>query len=178
MAFIRKQPSKTSNPSPVSGQLSAPAVLQRAEQLGVPTQPLDVLKLAQSFGINVICIPMQDDVSGSLSSMPDGWVMKVNALHHPNRQRFTIAHELGHFFRHRGNQTEFTDYHFFRNAESNPMEIEANAFAGELLMPEASFKEMARTFNGSIEALANYFGVSSLAVRVRAKTLGMKGHGL
>ena len=23
--------------------------------------------------------------------------MTVNSLHHPNRQRFTIAHELGHF---------------------------------------------------------------------------------
>ncbi|MNV69463.1 hypothetical protein D3C71_1623750 [compost metagenome] len=119
-------------------------------------------------------------MSGELRRAPNGkdWVMKVNALHHPNRQRFTIAHELGHFSRHRGGQAEFVDQNFFRNGDSSPMESEANRFAGELLMPEEVFRKYVKLFDGSIEELGKHFKVSTLAVRVRAKMLGMKGHGL
>jgi Zn-dependent peptidase ImmA (M78 family) len=73
-----------------------------------------------------------------------GAIIVVNSLHHPNRQRFTLAHELGHFELH---MTEIgSEVHvykrflaFARNAKSSMgwdrKEIEANRFAGELLVP-------------------------------------------
>ena len=43
----------------------------------------------------------QDDLSGVLVSAADGSaIMGVNWNHHPNRRRFTIAHEIGHFVHH------------------------------------------------------------------------------
>lgn len=187
MAFIRKnvKPEKAELSSAgealkVDERFTVAQLLDLARQKGVETSPLDVQELLSILGIKLISAPMSDDVSGMLSLADNGrdWVVKVNALHHPNRQRFTIAHEIAHFSRHRFQQAEFKDLNFFRNGESNPLEIEANRFASELLMPEQLFRDKVRVFSGSIEAIAQYFKVSTLAVRVRAKILGMKGHGL
>jgi Zn-dependent peptidase ImmA (M78 family) len=185
MAFIRK------STKPQSGKIGAPALesgekftaaqmLELAKREGIETSPLDVYALVNALGIKLLCVPMDDEVSGSLSLSDNrkDWFIRVNALHHPNRQRFTVAHELGHFARHRSQQVKFEDQNFFRNGDSNAMEAEANRFAGELLMPESLFRDRVKLFGGSIEAIAKYFKVSTLAVRVQAKSLGMKGHGL
>jgi Zn-dependent peptidase ImmA (M78 family) len=187
MAFIRKnvkpklaEPAETGESLKADERFTTAQLLDLARQKGVEISPLDVQELLSVLGIKLISLPMSDDVSGMLSLADNGreWVVKVNALHHPNRQRFTIAHEIAHFSRHRFQQVEFKDLNFFRNGESNPMEVEANRFASELLMPEQAFRDKVRVFSGSIEAIAQYFKVSTLAVRVRAKILGMKGHGL
>ncbi|WP_339491492.1 ImmA/IrrE family metallo-endopeptidase [Pseudomonas rhizophila] len=187
MAFIRK------SAKPQVGKIGSPALeargedkltvaqmLELARREGIDTSPLDVHALVSALGIKFLCVPMDDEVSGSLSLSENGrnWLIRVNALHHPNRQRFTVAHELAHFARHRSQQLKFVDQNFFRNGDSNAMEAEANRFAGELLMPESLFRDRVKLFSGSIEAVAQYFKVSTLAVRVRAKSLGMKGHGL
>ncbi|MBI6910605.1 ImmA/IrrE family metallo-endopeptidase [Pseudomonas palleroniana] len=187
MAFIRKNvkpkllaSSDVSSESCAAETFTVAQLLDLAKRKGVETSPLDVQKLLSVLGVELLSVPMKDEVSGMLSRLDnrEGWVVRVNALHHPNRQRFTIAHEIGHYCRHRWQQSEFQDQNFFRNGDSNPMEAEANRFASELLMPEQMFKEKVRLFTGSIEAIAQYFKVSTLAVRVRAKNLGMKGHGL
>lgn len=181
MAFIRRNstPPK-SQPMTSSGQFSASQLLEKAKTLGVCILPLDIHSLTKALGIDLLAIPMDDNISGSLSAYPNkqGWLIKVNSLHHPNRQRFTIAHELGHYFKHRNEQNDFVDQNFFRNSESNRIETEANRFAGDLLMPEDEFRLAVKSLSGSIEAVAQKFMVSTLAVRVRAKALGMKGHGL
>lgn len=187
MAFIRKtvkpkmaEPAVTGDDLKADERFTVTQLLHLARQKGVETSPLDVQELLSVLGIKLISTPMSDDISGVLSLADNGkdWVVKVNALHHPNRQRFTIAHEIAHFSRHRFQQVEFKDLNFFRNGETNSMEVEANRFASELLMPEQAFRDKVRMFSGSIEAIAQYFKVSTLAVRVRAKILGMKGHGL
>ncbi|MEW5544449.1 ImmA/IrrE family metallo-endopeptidase [Pseudomonas soli] len=187
MAFIRKN-SKPKLPAPPEtggefgtvDKFTVAQLLDLAKRSGIESSPLDVQKLLSLLGIKLISAPMKDEVSGMLSLSENGkdWVVKVNALHHPNRQRFTIAHEIAHFSRHRSQQAKFEDMNFFRNGDSNPMEVEANRFASELLMPEQTFRDKVRVFSGSIEAIAQFFKVSTLAVRVRAKILGMKGHGL
>ena len=52
-------------------------------------------------------------------------------------------------------------------------EREANNFAAELLMPEILVTEQARVTRGNISALAERFGVSAPAMRVRVKRLGL-----
>ncbi|MNJ37346.1 hypothetical protein D3C77_321600 [compost metagenome] len=187
MAFIRKNIKSKLPEAPEAGsglgtaeKFTVAQLLDLAKRSGIESSPLDVQKLLSALGIKLISIPMKDDISGILSLSDNGkeWVVKVNALHHPNRQRFTIAHEIAHFSRHRSQQVKFEDLNFFRNGDSNPMEVEANRFASELLMPEQIFRDKVRVFSGSIEAIAQFFKVSTLAVRVRAKILGMKGHGL
>ena len=79
---------------------------------------------------------------------------------------------------HQNEENLFEDKVFFRGASTNSMECQANEFAGELLMPENEFFNQLRLGNNTIEGLAKYFGVSTLAVRVRAKNLSLTGHGL
>ena len=86
----------------------------------------------------------------------------------PLRDRFTIAHELGHYFLHSA-QGDIPIV-AFRNG-STRIEWEANWFAASLLMPKAEFRQAAR-LGLSVAALASRFGVSQEAARVRKEALG------
>ena len=101
-------------------------------------------------------------------------------LHHPNRQRFTIAHELGHHIMHREliDGTVHVDKGFtlwrgeLATQGTDRVEVQANAFASELLMPkqfisqiegiesldiddEVGMKALAKRFRVSVTALQN-----------------------
>jgi len=161
--------------------LSTPEDLLRlAESKGLDVHPINVTELAQELGVTIRFEHLEDDISGSLvkEKKTGVWVMTVNSLHHPHRQRFTIAHELAHRVCHAANSDSFEDKTFFRNGDSNWMEIEANQFAAALLMPERTFVDYIDNVSSKVEDLARYFQVSSMAVRVRAKVLGYEGHNL
>lgn len=142
--------------------------------------PLDVNNVATLFNVDIQYIDMDDNLSGILTQNEETnkWIIQVNSNHHPNRQRYTIAHELGHFCLHRHLFKVFKDQIFFRGTESNPMEWQANEFASAILMPENEFREFVKKGVTDIETLASKFKVSTLALRIRAKNLGMTGHGL
>jgi Zn-dependent peptidase ImmA (M78 family) len=74
--------------------------------------------------------------------------------------------------------TVFVDTVFFKGKFADKIEQEANNFALEILMPEKLFREQVGCGNNEIGRLAAYFGVNCLNVRLRAKMLGMRGHGL
>ena len=157
---------------------STTELVELARSHDIVVTPLDIEALIKVLGIRLIKEPMEGDNSGSLSFNDDRWVITVNSLHHPTRQRFTMAHELGHYILHRNDQSEFNDTVLFRNGEVNPQEYEANYFAGDLLMPEDRFREFLNQQSTSVDDLAEYFNTSPLAVRVRAKQLNLNGHGL
>jgi Zn-dependent peptidase ImmA (M78 family) len=182
MAIIRSKNFKefTTN-APLSIDLiDTPEKLQSfvTEQSITPV-PLDVKAIANKFGIEIQYIDMEEDLSGILSKTEQGgWVMQVNNKHHLNRQRYTIAHELGHFCLHKHFKSVFEDQIFFRGVETCKEERQANEFASAILMPEDKFREIVRSGKNNIEDVAQEFGVSTLALRIRAKNLGMSGHGL
>lgn len=89
------------------------------------------------------------------------------------RNRFTLAHELGHVllghvneFNVQQRDTTFGNY--------NPVERAANAFAAELVMPEHKVREL---FSGatSMQQMSEAFGVSNAAMSYRLKNLGLVG---
>ncbi len=84
----------------------------------------------------------------------------------PSRDRFTIAHELGHYFLHR----EESEKSSFTRRGSDKREWQANWFAAELLMPEKEFQQEAQSCNNDEAALARKFGVSQSGVAVRLKS--------
>lgn len=129
----------------------------------------DLDKLCESEGIVVSYVAMDPELSGWLEYLSGNWHVGINRLHHYNRQRFTLAHELGHFFLHRYRQVSFHDKKFFRGFEVNSMEYEANEFAGALLMPEKKFLELSKSFDD--RSLAEYFKVSLQAVEMRKRLL-------
>lgn len=93
------------------------------------------------------------------------------------RQRFTIAHELGHHAL--GHGAAFRDpVAHFSLQNYDPDEASANRFAAELLMPADAIEYLLRTTkNATIAALASRFGVSQVAMRYRLKNLGWLDRG-
>lgn len=87
------------------------------------------------------------------------------------RKRFAVAHELGHWELH----GDISQFHVcteadLRNYNGSDPEIEANVFAGELLMPTALFRPMSRSVEpglGTIRDLAAKFGTSLTSTAVR-----------
>jgi len=87
----------------------------------------------------------------------------------PRRDRFTIAHELGHYFLH-SEQGEFPIIAYRQG--STRIEWEANWFAAALLMPADEFREAWGRLQ-DISELAEEFGVSEDAARVRRESLNV-----
>lgn len=87
----------------------------------------------------------------------------------PLRDRFTIAHELGHYFLH-SDQGDLPIVAYRRG--STRIEWEANWFAASLLMPRAEFQEVCQG-NGNLRRIAAHFSVSEDAARVRREALGV-----
>jgi Zn-dependent peptidase ImmA (M78 family) len=148
--------------------------------------PVDVAVIAQKEGAKVIFQDLEAHISGLLVQKDKTATIAVNALHHPNRQRFTVAHELGHYLMHADKPTVFVDetlVHFRADATSEPAdrrETEANKFAAALLMPSDWLKndlgeQNIDAFFGelSLERLARRYLVSQLALSVRLVNLGL-----
>lgn len=152
---------------------TAEKLLDFAKSSNIAIYPLDVKAIAEKLGIAVIYQTFKDDISGILEKDESNkWTIRVNEAHHPNRQRYTIAHELGHFCLHKHQETFFEDKIFFRGLERTKTETQANRFASQLLMPEDFFRQYLSEGITDVESLAEKFGVSSLALRIRAKDLG------
>ena len=164
---------------------AALAAQQLLDTHGVRTAPVDVEGLVAELGVQVVRKPMEDAISGLLLIRGDQAVIGVNKSHHPHRQRFSIAHELGHYLLHRDAGDLFVDSSltFYRDQRSSDgvfeQEIEANAFAAALLMPE----DLLRSYiaeeqldlhdEQAAARLASNFGVSGQALAIRLARLNL-----
>lgn len=117
------------------------------------------------------------EISGALRKEGGSWVIYVNRGDSQQRKLFTVAHELGHFFVHSHICNEFVDGQLIsRECQDRygTTELEANEFAGHLIMPESKVRERV-TGQISVETLqllAKSFGVSTLAMETRLRNLG------
>jgi Zn-dependent peptidase ImmA (M78 family) len=158
------------------------AAVQLLTAAGVRSAPVPVERIVKSRGITLQFAPLGDELSG-MAYIKDGLkIIGVNALHHPNRQRFSIAHELAHHVLHAPEITAavHVDRGFrvlHRDKVSalgiDPLEVDANAFASELLMPDTLLAEaigdagLDLDDDEAIDALARKFKVSASAMRNR-----------
>lgn len=146
--------------------------------------PVDVYAIARQLGIRVVKTSMPNDVSGMLIREGGTLTVGLNEEHHPNRQRFTLAHEIGHQQLHRGRplildsqvRVNMRDAQSARATDRE--EIEANRFAADLLMPAAmviaAVNEAGPGQADSIrKKLATRFDVSSEAIGYRLVNLGI-----
>lgn len=146
---------------------------------------VDVEALVKKMDIDLEYDDLDDEISGFLIFNEAKSTIVVNSNHHPNRQRFTIAHEIGHFELHaKTSQKElFVDRKFARDMNSSTGEIieekEANSFAAELLMPEKMLRsEMENSGMDFVDdvfmlVLARKFRVSDQALGYRLGKLGL-----
>jgi Zn-dependent peptidase ImmA (M78 family) len=119
---------------------------QVLEEARIKSAPVRIDLIAKRHA-HVVQKQLPPDVSGMLvplvaETSKHRWAIVVNQENAEVRQRFTIAHELGHLLLHRyttphadaGYKVRFRDK--ASSAGSVREEIEANQFAAELLMPE------------------------------------------
>lgn len=114
---------------------------------------------------------------GRLATIGAKGIITVNdEIEIPGKKRFVVAHELGHFELHRGEAFSIncTDDNFRQWYRGSHIEIEANYFAAELLMPENIYgrkivgKDVSRQL---IEDLAKEFSTTITATSIRFVTL-------
>jgi Zn-dependent peptidase ImmA (M78 family) len=160
---------------------------RRADELlvGLTHPPVDPAAVAAGLGAEVRLFDLEADVSGVLYREADRRVIVVNKRQSAVRQRFTIAHEIGHLVLHRGHAVHVDEG--FRINLRDPRaataeeveEIEANAFAANLLMPAAWVRQDVdggRLDPSDEDALAEFaerYGVSLHAMALRLASLSV-----
>lgn len=143
---------------------------------------LDIVKLVESLGgavYEVGYIKMNGN-SMIVNSDDNSFEIYVSASDGKRRQKFTIAHEIGHYLIHYlGNisKNPQTTYRRTSVAVGGHQEYEANVFAANLLMPENKFEKIYKNCGQDLVIVAEKFGVSIAAAEVRARSLGLIGNG-
>lgn len=165
-----------------------PRLEARAEKLlndeGVLREPVPIENLARRLGAELSFQPFEKDMSGMLYREGQRVVIGVNSTHATTRQRFSIAHEIGHLLLHKGRPMFIDrDGRLNRRDEVSTLgtdteEIEANSFAAALLMPQPLLAEAVSRLHRndqpvSPEVLAKRFEVSVQAMEYRLINLGL-----
>jgi Zn-dependent peptidase ImmA (M78 family) len=139
--------------------------------------PVDPIKIAQQLGVKVYKATLDEGVSGMLIKEPaKDPEIYVNSADSINRQRFTCAHELGHYIKRvaaGADEWANVDYRNPLSSEGNdPDEVYANRFAASLLMPRREVERLHKEYR--LGALAYEFGVSEEAMNYRLDNLKLK----
>lgn len=117
---------------------------------------------------------LKPGMSGQLSFDGSRYVISINQNDSLTRQRFTLAHELGHYMLGHGERFDNSETLYRGGAKYTFAEIEANSFAAELLMPEPVVRYLLFDENlQTIAQLSDVFLVSEQAMRYRLKNLGL-----
>ncbi|HMO77940.1 MAG TPA: ImmA/IrrE family metallo-endopeptidase [Candidatus Paceibacterota bacterium] len=137
---------------------------------GQDSVPINLKEIAKLVGLKVELFPFPDEIDGLLKK--EMAVIGINEHKHPRRQRFTLAHEIGHYvLGHSMNvNNDLIDDHFTDSTSAT--EREANFFASVLLMPAVLIKESCKK-DINIKKLAEEFEVSEQAMTIRVLELGL-----
>jgi len=137
----------------------------------VDDDEIDLNRIAQIQGIEVRdLVPHGDGASGWFRQNNGNPVIEINRSRSENHQKFTFAHELGHYFMGHGDRARDTAEQLRRR---EPEEISANKFAAELLMSKAKVEQFLREGLSQWE-MAQRFGVSLEAMGYRLDNLGLE----
>jgi Zn-dependent peptidase ImmA (M78 family) len=139
--------------------------------------PIDPIAIARRLGVEVFVADLPDTVSGMLRKEQNEAASIYIDTDDPRvRQRFTCAHEIGHYLRHTSSDDGAIAFVDYRGATASrgddSEEIFANEFAAELLMPESRLRQL---FGAGFRELefSEYFGVSVESAKWRLVNLGL-----
>lgn len=142
--------------------------------------PVDVIKIAKLNDIAVYEGELEKNISGAIryNKEKQNFEIMVNKNDTRERKRFTIAHEIGHYFLHKEllMSDEIHIDIMYRmpndNEEENKREKDVDYFAGALLMNKTLLTKIYME-NHTITELAEIFDVSVSAMTVRLDILGL-----
>ena len=134
--------------------------------------PVDVESMAYGEGMKFAVAPLSGCEARLVRNADGGGFARISdRIPEPGRVRFALAHEFGHFLLHVGtSQTRACTAGDMRDYWKDGMEIEANIFASELLLPHKNFKDVIKLTGPNFEeigAIAERFNVSMTAAAIR-----------
>jgi Zn-dependent peptidase ImmA (M78 family) len=161
--------------------------------LGMMSVPVSVKRIIKEQNIKLSSFDLGQDISGVLVIEKGKAKIGYNPSESSVRQRFTLAHELGHYILHREENENklFVDDNkvMFRRKNLSQKELkqerEANSFAAALLMPEELILIEFEKLNEDddfisdekiIKKLAFKFMVSEIAMTYRLMNLNVLTH--
>ena len=148
-----------------------PLVMEVRNALGVDSLGpiLNLMRAIERSGVVVVRLPIEMEGHDGFSAWPDFGLDEARPIialtgdHPGDRDRFSIAHELGHLILHSAR----------RGVDPKQAESEAHRFAGALLLPEEAATEAMRsriTLRSLMDVKATY-GISMAAATMRALDL-------
>jgi Zn-dependent peptidase ImmA (M78 family) len=149
--------------------------------------PIDLEKICEDNNIEIIYESLDElekdyerPISGVMFINNDGEkFIVVNQKDTYARQRFTIAHELGHYFYHMKDRQSANESIISFRGERNKMERDSNRFAADLIMQiNLVMDEHNTALFPTASYLADRFSVSASAMEIRLKELGLGYIGL
>lgn len=147
--------------------------------------PAELRRVAKKLGIDLYFEPFVEEIDGFYLLMPGAPpVVAVNSsyLKPLGRQRFTAAHEIGHHLLRPRPPKGQSRLFFVDGADTRRTMLEraCDRFAALLLMPESVvrrwFEELTANPENRVAIIAERFGVSPTAARMRLKELGLPYH--
>lgn len=160
-------------------------VEQILDNFNIYTAPIPIVNIAKAYGFIVVEMNLEEpgfmiiDKKGvEVNGKNEKRIIAINNLDSPFRKRFTIAHELGHYFLEVDGKSENENYYFHREVKSSETdykkEREADLFASELLVPTRILKkeiEKLKTidimFYDIPSIISRVFGVSVQSAEIR-----------
>jgi len=172
-------------------------------------------RILQEFGLTEPSVPIEEIIESYALKIEEVWrdarydgelipelrVIRINRNKPKTRQRFTLAHELGHwvlFHQHRlfedeqegfekedgrplfdkladdvSAEKEEKETGFERAGSRKTREQEANIFAAEILMPTQWVRADWRTYKQDVNGLAKRYEVSDDAMWIKVMELGL-----
>lgn len=138
---------------------------------GLGEPPVDVYKIAETVKLKIVPFDFADSISAVLKKQK--LIIGVNKNHSASRQRFSIAHEIGHFLLGHDLGIDENDFIDDRFDKPTPIEREANLFAAVLLMPKGWVEKSVNEKSLDVPRLAREFKVSEQAVTIRLLELNL-----
>ncbi|QNE75714.1 ImmA/IrrE family metallo-endopeptidase [Streptomyces finlayi] len=153
--------------------------LDRLTALGSPSiSDLETSELVQAlesaFGVDVAKIGLPDGIDGAAWQADGFRLIMIDRTPVPTRQRFTLAHELGHILA-RDAQDFLTETHLSPGHQKDLSEIRANVFAANFLMPRSEITAAVaghELTDEELRPLVVRFKVSPSALGARLAQLG------
>ena len=149
--------------------------------------PVPIISICRAMGIDVFYSDFRrPNVSGAIVGKSGKFTIYVRRSEPEPRQRFTVAHELGHYILHLADKAADLGYTdelpekryvaAFRSAHLGSEEEEANAFAAAILMPAKAIQSRAswavdEDYDDGARDLARQFHVSYAAMTRRLAEL-------
>lgn len=136
--------------------------------------PVDPVRIAKTYGITVYEGILDNKIAGAIRYYKDENRFKilVNKNDAPNKQRFTIAEELGYYILYEEKLKKEEIHIELIDNENNEEEKEVEYFAGALLINK-TLLENVYNVNSTILELAEIFKVSVSSMTVRLNILGL-----